>query len=69
MLGSSHRAPFSVLPIFFPSLVVRREVVRQYAGFCSFLRISSTPPSMLLHWSSPPICSTQPYLRLSSRKS
>ena len=31
--------------------------------------ISSVPPSILLHWSSPPNCILQPYLLYSSRKS
>ena len=38
-------------------------------GFWSTRRISSTPLTMLPHWSDPPICSTQPYFRSSSRKS
>ena len=39
------------------------------AGFWSTRRINSTPLTMLPHWSEPPICSTQPRRRSSSRKS
>lgn len=39
----SHTAPFSVLPIFLPSAVVKRRVVRAYARLRSLRRIRSAP--------------------------
>ena len=52
--GSSHTAPLTVLPIFLPSELRRSVIVIAEASLPSFLLISSVPPSILLHWSSPP---------------
>ena len=43
-----------VFPIFFPSELRRRLIVMADASFPSLRLISSVPPSILLHWSSPP---------------
>ncbi len=69
MSALSQTAPPTVLPIFAPEAVESSGVVRPNAGFWSTRRISSTPLTMLPHWSEPPICSTQPRRRSSSRKS
>jgi len=44
-------------------------VVRPNTCLLSVRRTSSTPETMLPHWSEPPICSATPWRRLSSRKS
>ena len=49
LLGSSHTAPLAVLPIFLPSEFSSRVMVMAWASLPNFLRISSVPPSMLLH--------------------
>ena len=60
LLGSSHSAPFSVLPILRPSWVNSSWKVQAKAFSLSLRRTRSAPPSMLLHWSLPPISKRQP---------
>ena len=52
--------PAAVLPIFWPAAVVISGVVRPNSWLPSIRRPSSTPLTMLPHWSEPPICSRQP---------
>ena len=60
LLASSQTAPAAVLPIFWPAAVVISGVVRPNSWVPSIRRPSSTPLTMLPHWSEPPICSRQP---------
>ena len=66
--GSSQMFPPPVdLPNFLPSLSVTSGVVSACTVPPSTRRISSTPPTMLPHWSEPPICRRQSCRRYSSR--
>ena len=60
MSAFSHTAPLTVLPIFPPEAVVSSGVVRPKTSMPSLRRLSSTPLTMLPHWSEPPICRRQP---------
>ena len=62
--GSSQMFPPPVdLPNLRPSASVTSGAVIAWAAPPSTCRMRSTPPMMLPHWSEPPTCSVQPYLR------
>ncbi len=69
MSAFSQIAPPWLLPILRPSDVVSSGEVRPKTSDPDTRRVRSMPLTMLPHWSDPPICSTQPWRRFSSRKS
>ena len=56
----SQIAPSADLPIFAPDEVVISGEVRPKISWPSTRRVRSMPPTILPHWSEPPICSKHP---------